>query len=100
NSCAVSTDTKRPSARRVPITDRWAKFVGNFWVRKSALGVAIALSAVGLAATASSDPNEFSNLSCSCQSPPDLGPAGPDQIVQGIRDGLAYPQAAQRPTAT
>jgi hypothetical protein len=41
NSCAVSTGAKWPSARRAPITDRWAKFVGNFWVRKSNRGVRI-----------------------------------------------------------
>ena len=60
---------------------------------------AIALAAVGLAATASADPNPFSNLSCSCESPPGLGRAGPGQIAQGIRDGLADLQANQRPSA-
>src|SRR6516165_7674398 len=58
--------------------------------------VAIALAALGFAAPASADPNQFSNLSCSCPSPLEVGPAGPGQIIQGIRDGLADVQAAQR----
>ncbi len=36
NTCAISTDANFSSARRAPVTDKSAKFVGNFWVRKSA----------------------------------------------------------------
>lgn len=57
--------------------------------------VTIALAGIGLAATAPADPSTFNNLSCSCQSPPDLGPAKSDQIARGIRDGLSFPQAAR-----
>ena len=65
-------------------------------ITKILVGVAIAVIAAGLAATTRADPNPFGNLSCSCQSPPDVGPVGPGQIIQRIRDGLADPLAAQR----
>ncbi|PBJ38402.1 hypothetical protein BB737_10280 [Mycobacterium avium subsp. hominissuis] len=70
-------------------------------VTKVLLSVAIALGAgVGLAPAASADPNPFSNLSCSCQSPPDLGPTVPDQITQGIQQGLSALQATDSQAVT
>ncbi|WP_231994703.1 hypothetical protein [Mycobacterium sp. ACS4054] len=56
----------------------------------------IALAGTGVAATATGDPATFNNLSCSCESPPGLGPANSDQIARGLRDGLSLPQGAQR----
>ncbi len=64
-------------------------------IAKVLVSIAVALGAVGLAPVAGADPNPFSNLSWSCQSPPDLGPAVRGQIYQGIQDGLSDLQATQ-----
>jgi hypothetical protein len=52
-------------------------------------GAIVLGAAVGLAAPSGADPNPFSNLSCSCQTPgPATSPDVTDQVNQGIQDGL------------
>ncbi|ASW91853.1 hypothetical protein CKJ54_19745 [Mycobacterium marseillense] len=60
-------------------------------------GVAILLGASGwTAASASTDPNPFSHLSCACkQSDPPGNPASRDIIRQGIQHGLSASPVAQ-----
>lgn len=68
-------------------------------IAKVLASIIIALgAAAGLAPPADADPSAFNVLSCDCQSPPDVGPAAPDQIARGIRDGLADRPRALRPT--
>ncbi|GFG97508.1 hypothetical protein MTIM_33870 [Mycobacterium timonense] len=57
-------------------------------------GVAIVLGASGwTAASASTDPNPFSHLSCACkESDPPGGPAQRDKISKGIQHGLSASQ--------
>jgi hypothetical protein len=59
--------------------------------------VAIALGASSwAAASASTDPNPFSHLSCACRdSDPPGSPTLRDKINQGIRQGLSAPSAVQ-----
>lgn len=54
-------------------------------------GVAIVLGASGwTAASASTDPNPFSHLSCACtESDPPDSPALRDKMNQGIQQGLS-----------
>ena len=52
-------------------------------------GAIVLGAAVGLAAPAGADPNPFSNVSCSCQTPASVTSLGvTDQLNQGIHDGL------------
>lgn len=56
-------------------------------------GIAIALGASGGAtASASTDPNSFSHLSCAClDSDPPGSPALRDKINEGIHQGISLP---------
>ena len=64
-------------------------------------GVAIVLGASGwTAASASTDPNPFSHLSCACtESDLPGSPALRDKINQGIQHGLAASPVAEPPVA-
>jgi len=64
-------------------------------------GVAIVLGASGwTAASASTDPNPFSHLSCACtESDPPGSPALRDKINQGIQHGLSTSPTAAPPVA-
>lgn len=68
-------------------------------IAKVLASITIALgAAAGLAPPVDADPSAFNVLSCDCQSPPDFGPAAPDQIARGIRDGLSDRPRALRTT--
>lgn len=50
--------------------------------------------ALGAATPANADPNLFGNLSCSCHQPvPGQHHDDPQQIMQGIQQGLSNPSA-------
>lgn len=63
-------------------------------IRKVLFGAAIAFcAAAGTATPASADPSPFGTLGCSCKPPvsvPDGKAPAPDQLDQGIQNGLGY----------
>lgn len=59
-------------------------------------GIAIVLGAADGGATASTDPNPFSHLSCACKdSDPPGSPAQRNKVNQGIRQGFSAPPVVQ-----
>ncbi|WP_256714845.1 hypothetical protein [Mycobacterium colombiense] len=59
------------------------------------MALALGVSSVATA-SASTDPNPFSHLSCACKdSDPPGSPALPDKINQGIQQGVSASPAAR-----